>query len=474
MTETNPRSSHDWFEIARSKFARECQSRQLYYTLCLLGAAELSVDGNLPALGAMSNIVDRKIRIIMHPDMEKVSQDGFNFVMFHEIRHIIQCSNLSDALELLDLSPLLQKAQRMAQKATTQNTKQRWIDWADSLADTKNPGTRKLLLQACNIGMDVAVNTDGVKLLGADGMNSVDAFIKSRVEPEEIEKILKQNGGFIGCVTKSRLEALLGWPLREDAEWVYYANEYLKKTGEDGEGEDPDEDAPRYVSMDSHDGIGALSDDEATQTESQHTTQRACARAEDEAVFRSKKAGREMGDAAFTARHLKLDRKVQKLLDAMKFKIKACLKPSPEEQYTFQRDNRLWPGKGFPGTENIMKPMPAVVLVIDVSGSCWEERWLNQMVAAGKHLLKKKTLASMWSFDTGLDPIDIAQPNVVLRGCGGTVWQTDFTDRIIASLPRAKRIDLILMSDMYIIGLAELEKDKRVALHPIDITKYLK
>jgi hypothetical protein len=184
------------------------------------------------------------------------------------------------------------------------------------------------------------------------------------------------------------------------------------------------------------------------------------------------KAGREMADSRFMSTPVPLDKKIKKLVDALKFKIKTILVPSPEEIYNYNVFNRLWQTHDLPGSMNIEKAIPAVVVVIDVSGSCWRKDWLNQLTAVSRHLLKQKKLHSMWSFDMELNRITTDSGPIALSGGGGTVWSKEFTDFIMKTT-KSKKIDLVLLSDMEIDGLEDLKSDPRVVLHPIDLTKHL-
>jgi hypothetical protein len=445
-----------WFDHARSYFAKSCTDKQLYYTLCLLGASELSINKNLPALAAM-NTHTGKVNILFHPDVEQLfstAPNAFNFLVFHEVRHITQGGTHPSTIELPDLSPLVKKGQEMEVLATKQEDKDRWRKWTDQLGDRTNPITVKLLNTAINIGMDVAVNRDGVLVWGDDALNQLEEFVKRQFEKST------------GIVTVQKLEEMLKTKLSPEAEWLYYTNEYLKHMA-DGTN-DPD-DAPQecFAQIDDHGERG-----EAADAEGHKVCKDACERAQEEAKFMAHKAGRDMADLKFTSSPTPIDKKIKKLVDAFKFKIKTILVPSPEEIYNYNVFNRLWQTHDLPGSMNIEAAKPAVVLVVDVSGSCWRTDWLNQMIAVSRHLLKQKKLASMWSFDVQLQQITPDSGPVILSGGGGTVWGPEFTD-ILVKTSKTKKIDLVLLSDMDIYGLEELRSDPRVVFHPIDLTKHL-
>jgi hypothetical protein len=390
--------------------------------------------------------------------------------MFHETRHIIQASSLVNAVELPDLSPLVNKGQEMADKCDDPDKKASWLKWVEQLADRKNPITYKMLQKACNIGMDAAVNRDCVRLWGEQAKDDIEEFLFSRLTEEERAKA---EGQPTGLVTVELLETLCKKKLHAEAEWLYYANEYLLMVSQNIN--DPS-DEPVAVGMDcdDHGGHGGTSPEEDEQASAQQVCKSACDRAGEEAKFMAHKAGTSMGQDGFTSSVVHIDKRIKHLLDAMRFRVKRIFHPSPEEEYTFRKDNRLWPNRGLPGTENIMKPKASVALVIDVSASCWRADWLNQMVAAARHLHRKKQLAGMWSFDIQLDPISFDGHTAInMRGGGGTIWKPEFTDEILNTL-KCKKVDVLLLSDMEITGIDELSADSRVKLHKIKIDDFLK
>jgi hypothetical protein len=460
-----------WFQQSRAIFAKDCIDKQLYYTLCLVGASEVKLNASIPALAAMAN-VHGKIQIMFHPDVEALAanSNAFNFLMFHEIRHITQAASLMSAVELPDLSPLVRKGQEMAAQCDDANKKAAWLQWVEQLADRKHPVTYKILQTACNIGMDAAVNRDCILIWGDQARRDIEVFLYSRLTEEQRAKAGEEK---TSLVTVSLMEMMCNKKLEPNAEWLYYTNEYLLMMSE--RITDPsNEPVSIGIPCDDHGEQGGQSQSEEEQSAAQHACKDACSRAQDEAKFMAEKAGKGVGDSQFMSGLVRIDRRIKRLLDAMRFRLKKIFHPSPEEQYTFTKDNRLWPNRGLPGTENIMKPKASVALVIDVSGSCWRADWLNQMVAAAKHLHKKGQLAGMWSFDTSLDflPFDGNNP-IAMRGGGGTVWRPEFTDEILKTL-KCKKVDIVLLSDMEISGLDELSADNRVKLHKIKIDDYLK
>lgn len=456
-----------WFQHARAGFAKACIEKQLYYTLCLVGASSVRLVNGLPALAAMSQ-VGGNIQIMFSPQVEQLVEahpEAFNFLMFHEVRHITQLSSMVNAIELPDLSPLVQRGHAMIAQCTDPQKQASWEKWLEQLADRKNPITYKLLQTACNIGMDAAVNRDAIKIWGDTARQRIDEFMFAQLPPEK-QKQLLESGQHRGCVTVDSLSKLCGTRLETDAEWLYYTNEYIRSISNSIT--DPnDEPQPAGIELDSHDAYNTA--DEGEQAEIQQACKEASERAHVEAKSMAERAGTKLGDAEFISGDIPIDRRIKTLLDKMRFKIKQILQPSPEEQYTFNQDNRLWPNRGLPAAEAIMKPRPSVALVVDVSGSCWRPDWLNQMMAAARHLQKKKQLAGVWSFDMVLTHLtfDNHKPTK-MSGGGGTVWRPEFTDEILQTL-KSRKVDIVLLSDMYIDGLEDLAADNRVKLHKIKI-----
>jgi hypothetical protein len=449
-----------WFTQSRALFSKTCTDKKMYYTLCLVGAAEIALNAGIGALACMSN-VKNKIRILFNPSIEPLVVQNplaFHFLMFHEIRHVIQFSSLENAMELLNLSPLVERGQKMAQECEDVKGKETWLKWVEQLADRKNPATIKLLADACNIGMDAAVNRDCMELFGEDTKDLINEFInKDQKEKKSL-------------VTVESLSKMCNTELLPNAEWVYYADAYLNALSNDIN--DPN-DIPQtvFTTLDDH---SKFPTDAEGQAEMQQACANACDRAKDEAEFMSHKAGTSMGDAKFISKLVVLDRRIKNLLERIKFKVKRIHQPSPEEQYTFRSGNRLWPDSGLPGTENVTKPKLAVALVIDTSGSCWRPDWLNQMMAVARHLHKKKQLGGVWSFDVDMVTIPFSGEQAVnIGGGGGTVWRDDYVDTILKEL-KSKRVDILLLSDMEIIGIEKLEQDKRVTLHKINVESLLK
>lgn len=455
-----------WFTQARAQFGRWCIDNKMYYTLCLAGASEISLDDTLGFLAGMSNTGD-KIKLIFHPKIEplvKTCPRAFYFLMFHEIRHIIQAATTISAFGLPDLSPLVLRGQKMLAAVEDEEKKKDWCRWLGQLSDRSNPVTQGILKQACNIGMDVAVNQDCVELFGLATKETIEDFLNEDNENKENQKKL---------VTIERLSERCGYEIAKGMEWVYYANEYIKAISNDID--DPD-DSPKevFIQLGDHSGHGSLSSDEETQSVAQRTSDMTVARSKREAKLNAEKAGTELGSDMLTTASVQIDKRMKTLLDGLKFRLKKILYPSPEEQYTFAKNNRMWPQYNLPGTESVMKAKPSVVVVIDTSGSCWTADMLNQMMAAAKHFHKKGLLASVWGFDMTIVEIPFSGSRpVTVSGGGGTMWGVTFVDDILTKLKR-KKIDLVLLSDMEIFGLIGLEQDKRVNLHKVDIRGFLK
>lgn len=268
----------------RADFCAWAASRQFYFTLALLGTVEIKTDSSFPAIAGITNI--ERLTMYIHPLMAELAQkskQAVYFILMHELRHLIQCSDMRAIENLIDLSPIREVYTKKLQEAKDQENKDIWQKQIDSMDDKDNNRWKNLKYRAANITMDSALHEDLVKAFPEPGriMKQINDFMADRFVPylngftleeqakdkvaagkfkEEMDNILKYSGPKkkkliqevtdkkldeaetlaacsrlqIGLCTVENLEdSFRNMPnyqpsLRREGEWLYYSDEYVE------------------------------------------------------------------------------------------------------------------------------------------------------------------------------------------------------------------------------------------------------
>lgn len=268
----------------RADFCAWAASKEFYFTLALLGTVEIKMDSMFPAIAGITN-VDR-LTMYIHPlmaELAKKSKPAVYFILMHELRHLIQCSDMRAIENLIDLSPIREVYIKKRDEAEKQEHKDIWQKQIDSFDNKENQRWKNLKYRASNITMDSALHEDLVKAFPepANIMKEINQFMADRFVPylsgfsieeqakdkvvagkfqEEVANIMKYAGPKKKAAIKEVLnkhtdqaEALAACSrlqiglctvenledsfrnmdhyqpsLRREGEWLYYADEYIE------------------------------------------------------------------------------------------------------------------------------------------------------------------------------------------------------------------------------------------------------
>ena len=204
-----------------------------------------------------------------------------------------------------------------------------------------------------------------------------------------------------------------------------------------------------------------------------------------------KMAGCHAGDLALFVKEVDSPNKeLIKLLSKIKSKVKTLAdKPSHELSWRVARSRG---GFCLP-TERISqgkKKKSTVVLVLDTSGSMWDEETLTASVSVGRGLMKTGKLAAMYQCDTELfrcdnqlsTPTGRSSGTVGIVGGGGTDLSPKHIKQIREDLSTSKKkgsgsskpskisdnevLDVVYVTDGY-VDLSDLKADPKVRLHVV-------
>jgi hypothetical protein len=280
-----------------------------------------------------------------------------------------------------------------------------------------------------------------------------------------------------------------------------------EEEGEGGDGDDGDDDGSEMEGrLDEHrwgdgdendEGSGGAGESEEGEGDLKLRRQRRIDQAMREAVYAGKQmagkmAGCHAGDMAIFVKETDSpNKKLIQMLSKIRSKVKTLSdKPAYELSWRVTRSR----GGFYLPTERESqgkKKRPAVVLVLDTSGSMWDEETLTASVSVGRGLMKSGKLAAMYQCDTEISRCDnqLSSPSgkgsgkVQITGGGGTDLSPRHIKQIredLASSSKGKRrrggntsylsssntalLDIVYVTDGY-VDLSELQADPNVRLH---------
>jgi hypothetical protein len=456
----------------------------MYYTLALLGCCEQTLTAEIPSIMGITNV--GKLEIFIHPLALKLAEediDAYTACIVHEMHHLVQIPSLGDIFKVIELYPFKAEYKRLQAAASTQEAKDKWQKAIDAMDDeTPNSTAGKLKRMVSNTGMDAADNAI-VDTLYPGKIAVINSFLKEVFIPAVSKKDLtEEEKEKIGAITPASLSKTIEKDLPKDSDWFFYVYEYMEWLAKQ-QNKDQDPDSPPEViplpscGADGHDehdfGDDSTKEEEA---EGRRRISDALEKARAEAEILAHKAGRTAADVAFIGKEEALDSRLESVINQIKVKFCRLHSPSAEEELRFERINRIWPDSDLPGYMTLDKPNPVVALVLDTSGSMWNDKTLNQMIAIGRKYFKRNMLSGFYCCDVELTPIqpDSSFRDVPLRGGGGTVFGPKQLEQIIEDLkPGRKKLDIIYATDEEVYGLDEAKKDERVRLHVINIPRLL-
>lgn len=244
---------------------------------------------------------------------------------------------------------------------------------------------------------------------------------------------------------------------------------------EDGEGDFIDDLMDGLEDFDQHD-FGADGSPEKRE-EAERRIRDALRRAEEEGKWMAHKAGVQAADSGMMGDSLtSLNEKMRKLMDAIRIKFVRLYAPTNNKLHSYKHINRLFSEVRYlPGKIREEKPKPQVVLLVDTSGSCWNQTYFNQYAAFARHLDKQGKLAAMYCFDAELHRIDFngRAKNVEFKGGGGTVLRKEDFEQVLKDLNLKRNVEFVILTDEEIIWQGGAENDKRWKLHSLNVPRIL-
>lgn len=157
------------FSRMRSDFCAWCAYHQFFNTLALLSTCELRMNHTLPAPAAI-RISPKRLEISIHPTVINLWEEGGEsrhaafFLFCHELRHIVQVSDMSAIEDLIDLEPIRDVFVDKKTEASTQEHKDNWQKAIDEIDKKESRQWRQRRFQVANLTMDAALHQDVLKL----------------------------------------------------------------------------------------------------------------------------------------------------------------------------------------------------------------------------------------------------------------------------------------------------------------------
>lgn len=495
-------TTEERYHLARSTLYSYLRQKQMYYTQALASAVDIwAFPEKHRAVASIRIDKDIKISIrkdiidIFMPQFEQASENFFEktieinpgfpfkvsartpcFLILHELRHIPQCYTETSGAANRELDE----------------------DFMKMLEDEKTgkiKGDNAHRLQ--NICMDMALHAD---ILSMKDINQGDAELsrynleceirdtltaikgsqdvgigcgitvdlkKKLAEYEEIrEKILKGEPYSTSCHTKNfdkmfpkDPESPYSEDVKEDMSWTILTNiafRRMKKKMEEVGSNGTDE-----HDFDDDDG------DNSAEARKKRT---------EKAMRQAQALGNDMvkgspGKGAADAELFMKEKYAPQYITALLMKIRNAVKvlsskPKSELSWRMIRSRNSF----FVPTErySARTHKPAIILVLDTSGSMFNEETLSMSFSVANSLMKAGHLSAMYCCDTELrrvDPSDVRASRVGLIGGGGTDLGSEQVRQIREDLdlPANKLISVVYVTDMY-VDLTEVLVDKTVDL----------
>lgn len=207
------------FHQMRGRFASWCANNQMYYTLALQSTCSLQMKD----IGALAAVQIDNLNLIYHPlsaELFKEEPQAAYFLFAHELRHLVQVSQMRDILELIDLTPILKVFQAKRAAATKPEA---IAVWDKTIEDIENPASEKwkqFKYRMSNTVMDAALHEDLRKVLPGI-QEQVDSFMRTRFAPYT-------NGHSFEDMAK---DTVAGWTANSQEEFDTLLAETVKRYG---------------------------------------------------------------------------------------------------------------------------------------------------------------------------------------------------------------------------------------------------
>lgn len=183
LSEEEMKSYRSDFYQMRSGFAAWCTRNQMFYTLALLTACEIEMRDDFPSIAGVSAL--DKLVVMFHPlavELWRKNPDDAYFLFVHELRHIVQASNLLSVEKLVDLEPIREVLVKKRDLASAQENKDIWQKQIDKIDDPENQQWKHRRHQIANVTMDAALHVDVMKLF-PNSQNRINTFLRETFIP---------------------------------------------------------------------------------------------------------------------------------------------------------------------------------------------------------------------------------------------------------------------------------------------------
>ena len=404
----------------KNQFLNWMISQRMYFTVSLLGCVEISWDENVPVAGIRYNKATKGFQMYLNPKVSEYSDVAKMFILLHELRHIPQVVDLASTFGCI----------AWGSKELSNETK----------------------MKVFNLAADIALNQDVSKLMATTFKLS---------SAEEAVAIMKKEVGGVFVEDLIAAAALKGINVLEGRDYVYYANKILELNPDLPNGHD------------NHDFGGGDGEGEGEgegSGEAEVAASQALAKAADGAARLAREAGKEASDRVDSiTSDQKTTSRIRSILKNIKVKAGVAGAVSYDTKKTWGRRNRKI--STAPGRRKVEYPVPGVVLILDTSGSMYDENMLKALVAVGKELIDQKKLAGAFCCDTELHEMTIGHVTKV-KGGGGTVLDNSHVNQIMEKFDVSKLAILYVTDEE--VDLREIKSNPLVDLFIINLPEELR
>lgn len=402
-------------------FVNFLEKNQFYGMLQLFGVCEFRVVGDNSGIPVATVAVSGGRPIIMvNKRLESTTNNTINFVLLHEMSHIVQLANRS-------------------------------------IKDVMTG--QKLYAKILNVAMDIAVHEQIRKLFNEKDFKAVlqeialmfNQFEESCPKKEEKKpKKTKSKDEPAICLRENIIPASV-----KEQSWDYYYRFLLSqaKSGPDGE---PDLNGIPD-SMDGHD-LNDMSKEDLEELRDRVT------KAFEKGHIMANQRGTSLGDSIFQPSKVSISKQMQSLLNKVKVVCETLVNKRARD-YSYGVYNKILDTDSLPGIYSPQTVEKTTVLILDTSGSMWEDAHLNQMFAGLEYLRKKHNVIP---FCCDVEVHEITERNQLVGG-GGTILDNNSLDKVLKheKLKDIKqKVDVIYITDGR-VDLVPLKTHPKVRPHVV-------
>jgi hypothetical protein len=490
---------HSKFYELRKHYYRYLSEEKMFYTLALANLIDWNLDYSdqppsfawmqvlpKPAITIAANAID-----YMYDALEPVNsmsdykKSELAFVVFtHELRHFTQYKE--NIFELYSLAPMLELLDSLRKRATTEEATKHWEKVIEEFQDPKSTRFKRYMARINNIALDTSLHED-VFTLFPNGEATVNELVKKWLKVESLEKDGKP---FAGVVCTNSYDKMYPDPknpyavIKKNQHFVYYGDELIRREAKEAEQKQNPNDTKSFEQKiqemlekfekegkDITDGSGDSEEWEKIKPILEHLKEQAEQLGE---KFKNNTAGRTSNDSPIAGDHNKaLNDALKKALAKIKFIIRKIHDQHSMYENTFSKINKKV--SSFPGSREMEhnKPKIQIVMVLDTSGSVFNDQIFTKMCTIAKFFWKREQLQALYCCDTELHPIDLSQfYTKTIKGLGGGGTELNNTHlaqiREDLKLKDTHKIDLVYVTDLE-VDLNQLQHNKTINLHLVDI-----